>query len=234
MVDDTEILKAIASESVKQFLAPVQFVFEKLCGPGMTEAGLMIGDRFRVMRLKQSVRLLADIQQASSAAGLALKPVAPKLLFPILDAACLEDEESLHWKWVALLTNASTTEGEVLPCFADILKQLTSEEAQFLDSAYDESVADKTERETQIRAANPVMSERASLAAMMGISPKLLATVHAVLIGNLERLNLVTRNNVPLHRDDTIQHVMPTANHLYVSDLGGAFVRGCRLPAARS
>ena len=51
----------------------------------------------------------------------------------------------------------------------------------------------------------------------------------SVMIENLERLMLVTRTNVPLSFDDENFYVMPPVNHLYVSELGRAFVRACRV-----
>jgi hypothetical protein len=50
------------------------------------------------------------------------------------------------------------------------------------------------------------------------------------MLENLERLMLVTRTNVPLSLDDKIVNTIPPANHLYVSELGKAFVRACRTP----
>jgi hypothetical protein len=121
----------LAKEAVKDLLAPVTDVMNKLFGPAATEIGLSWGEAFRVWRLKRTVRLLEDVKQIASDAGLDLKPVAPRLLFPILEAASLEDDEDLRRRWVALLTNAARTDfhNEVLPAFPDILKQLTSEEA---------------------------------------------------------------------------------------------------------
>ena len=125
--DDLEIPKEMSKELVKQALAPVQEIVRELSGPAATEVGLMFGDALRVWRLKRAVRYLQDVEQVASRAGLRLKPVAPRLLFPILDSASLEDDEDLHQRWVALLTNAARTDfgGKFLPSFPDILKQLT-------------------------------------------------------------------------------------------------------------
>jgi len=191
----------------------------------------MFGDALRVWRLKRAVRYLQDVEQVASRAGLRLKPVAPRLLFPILDSASLEDDEDLHQRWVALLTNAARTDfgGKFLPSFPDILKQLTPAEAQFLDRAYDETTIYAERRRDEIRVNNPHVNVSDELATTLGISGRILSSLPSVMIENLERLVLVTRTNVPLSLEDKIVHTMPSANHLYVSELGKAFVRACRI-----
>jgi hypothetical protein len=220
----------LAKEGVKNLLEPVKDLLQRLLGPAATEIGLSWGDSFRVWRLKRVVRLLEEVRRVASDAGLDLKPVAPRLLFPILETASLQDDEDLHQRWVALLTNAASTElgNNMLPCFPDILRQLTSEEARFLDRAYDEATRDSEKRRAEIMEKNPGVSVEA--AGTLGISPRMLGSVHPVMIENLERLMLVTRIAVPLSFDDKVQHSFPPANHLFVSEFGKAFIRACRLP----
>jgi hypothetical protein len=215
---------------VKQTLAPVQEIVREVSGPAATEVGLMFGDAVRVWRLKRAVRYLEDVREIASKAGLRLKPVAPRLLFPILDSASLEDDQDLHRRWVALLANAARTDSDlVLPCFPDILRQLTPEEAQFLDRAYDETTIHAETRRAEIRASNPQLDVSDGLATAMGISGRIISSLPSLKIENLERLMLVTRTKLPLSLDDKIVNKMPPANHLYVSELGKAFVLACRI-----
>jgi Abortive infection alpha len=228
--DDLEIAKEMSTELVKQTLAPVQEIVRKVSGPAATEVGLMFGDAVRVWRLKRAVRYLEDVREVASKAGLRLKPVAPRLLFPILDSASLEDDQDLHRRWVALLANAARTDSDlVLPCFPDILRQLTPEEAQFLDRAYDETTIHAETRRAEIRASNPQLDVSDGLATAMGISGRIISSLPSLKIENLERLMLVTRTKLPLSLDDKIVNKMPPANHLYVSELGKAFVLACRI-----
>ncbi len=131
--------------------------------------------------------------------------------------------------WVALLTNAARTDFNVLPSFPDILKQLTSEEAQFLDRAYNETTIHAERRRAEIRANNPHLTVGDELASSLGISGRVISSLPSLKVENLERLMLVTRTNLPLSLDDKIQTIMPGANHLYVSELGKAFVLACRV-----
>jgi hypothetical protein len=228
--DDLEIAKEMSTELVKQTLAPVQEIVREVSGPAATEVGLMFGDAVRVWRLKRAVRYLEDVREIASKAGLRLKPVAPRLLFPILDSASLEDDQDLHRRWVALLANAARTDSDlVLPCFPDILRQLTPEEAQFLDRAYDETTIHAETRRAEIRASNPQLDVSDGLATAMGISGRIIRSLPSLKIENLERLMLVTRTKLPLSLDDKIVNKMPPANHLYVSELGKGFVLACRI-----
>ena len=196
-------------------------------GPSASELGLMFGDFFRVRRLRRAVRLLSDVKQIASEAGLTLKAVAPRLLLPILESASLQEDEDLHQRWVALLTNAATTDydNQILPCFPDMLKQLTSEEAQFLDRAYEEVTnAEKKQSADTLRdhTGEPPQPVR--------ISGDTLRSLQPVMLGNLERLMVVTRNSVPLSTEEARTNTFSHANHLYLSELGKAFVRACHVP----
>jgi hypothetical protein len=53
-------------------------------------------------------------------------------------AASVEDDPTLQERWAALLANAANPEcnSEILPSFAEILKELTPPEVRFLDLAY--------------------------------------------------------------------------------------------------
>jgi abortive infection alpha-like protein len=223
----------LAKEAVKDLLAPVTDVVKQLLGPAATEIGLSLGESVRVWRLKRTVRLLEEVRQIAVDAGLDLKPVAPRLLFPLLEAASLEDNKDLHERWVALLTNAATTDydTEILPCFPDILRQLTAEEAQFLDRAYEQVTTDAEKRQAEIRERNPNAPEDAGTAAISG---QLLKSVHPIMVENLERLMLVTRVTVPLSLDDSLTNTFPPANRLYVTELAKSFVRACHLPQRAS
>jgi hypothetical protein len=213
----------LAKEGVKDLLAPVTDILRDLLGPASKEIGLGLGDSFRVWRLRRTVRLLEDVKQIASKAGLHLRPVAPATLFPLLEAASLEDNEDLHQRWVALLTNTATNPDDILPCFPDILRQLTPMEAQFLDRVYDELTRHAENRRLG-NSSNPAFYGEAGKGQISG---ELIKSVPPIMIENMERLKLVTRVNVPLNFD-RLTNTFPAANHLYISELGRAFVRACR------
>jgi Abortive infection alpha len=224
---EEEAALELAKEGVTNLLEPVKDLLQRLLGPAATEIGLGWGDSFRVWRLKRQVRLLQEVGQAALDAGLDLKPVPLRLLFPILEAAPLQDDEDLHQRWVALLTNAASTayDSEMLPCFPDILRQLTSPEARFLDRAYDELATGK-ERILLHR----LPEHQGQPPQAVRISGDVLKSADPIMVDNLERLKLVSRSNVFLSTDDTRTNTFPSGNHLYISEFGKAFIRACRLP----
>ena len=236
--DDLEIAKEMSKELVKQALAPVQEIVRELSGPAATEVGLMLGDAVRAWRVKQEVRYLQDVKEVASKAGLKLKPVAPRLLFPILDSASVEDDEDLHQRWVALLTNAARTDfdGEVLPSFPDILKQLTAQEAQFLDRAYDEVTAGEERRDIQHRV--QILSGFPFLE--HPVRQETLELIRPVMLDNLRRLMLLTRDSgvyTSLYEDGLASFDQMISkefeNAVYITAFGKAFVRACRLEFVR-
>jgi len=174
--------------------------------------------------MRKAVRLFKDVEQAAQEGGFRLNPVAPRLFLPILESATSQDDEILHKRWVALLTNAARTDfdTEMLPCFPDILKQMTSEEALFLDKVYDEATRDVDARRAQALANNPMLGIL-DPTGTRGVSGELLKLLPSVLVENLEHLKLVTRIDVPLRLHDEMANYFAHANHFYISNLGLAF-----------
>ncbi|MEO5926269.1 MAG: Abi-alpha family protein [Bryobacteraceae bacterium] len=70
----------------------------------------------------------------AQAAGFTPKAVPPKILFPLLEGASLEEDEGLHDMWAALLTNAASPDGaeKVRPSFTEVLRQMAPDEAVLL------------------------------------------------------------------------------------------------------
>lgn len=91
----------LAKEGVKEVLAPVTDILRQLLGPAATEAGLE------------------------------LKIVTPRILFPILESGSIEDDENMRDRWAALLANTATGnyQDRVYP---EILRQLSAADAQLL------------------------------------------------------------------------------------------------------
>lgn len=216
----------LAKEGIKNFLAPVTDVLNQLLGPAATEIGLSLGDSFRVWRLKRTVRLLEEVRQIAVDAGLHLKPVAPRLLFPLLEAASLEDDRDLHERWVALLTNAARTDydSEILPSFPDILKQLTSEEAQFLDKACDE-----VEHETQERLQRGVPHIGDQPMLDVPIDRGTVESINRMLVDNMLRLGLLTAK-LRFGYGGGEADIFDAPNPVHLTGYGKAFVKACRLP----
>jgi hypothetical protein len=157
--DELELTKEAVKESVKQAFAPVQDIVTRLLGPAATQVGLTLEDFFRVVRFKNAVRLLEDVKQFAATYDLTLNAVAPSLLFPILDAASLQDDGYLHQQWVALLANAAASPDSVHPSFIEVLRQLTPKDARLLNELYD-SCAGRRDRKVQPWVGSVTWAER--------------------------------------------------------------------------
>ena len=217
----------LAKKSIEQVFEPYKDLLHSLLGPATTQIGLTLGDQLAFWRSKRAARFLKDFYQFALENDLKVKPVSPRLLLPIFENGPLEDDEDLYIRWIALLANAATCDkdSQILPCFPDILKQLTAEEAQFLDKAYNEVIRDTEARRSRSTVDPTFYGDGGNI----HIGGDLLKSASPIMVDDLERLKLVTRIDVPL-TFDRLTNTFPAANHLYISELGRAFVRACRLP----
>ena len=222
----------VAKETVKQLAAPFQDLLQRLLGPAATEVGLSLADSARVWRLKRINRLLGEVKEIAEAAHIELKPVAPNLIFPILEAASFAGDD-LQKTWAALLTNAATTNfiTEVLPSFPDILKQLTPAEVRFLDMVEYEVEIDEALRREQVKRDTRYQGEPY---VNCPLRKNTLDSVSRVMLGNLQRLGLLTPFREREFDDDGSRNIFEPANYMYLSQFGRAFVRACRPPKSLS
>jgi hypothetical protein len=126
----------ISAALAKGGLEPVKGLLQRVAGPLGDEVGESLALIARPYRIKLSLKMFHKTQRMLSEAGIALQAVPPRLFLPMLEAASIEDDEDLHTKWSALLANAAASPGKVHPSYIEILKQLTPDDARFLDKLY--------------------------------------------------------------------------------------------------
>lgn len=129
---------ALIKGGIEQGVSAAKGLLEKLCGPAFEEIGSLLQDRARVYRLKNQLRMLSKVQVMLQEAGTEVHAVPLRALLPLLEGAALEDNEDLSDKWAGLLASvASLGENESThPGFAQILSQITPQEAIILDRLY--------------------------------------------------------------------------------------------------
>ncbi len=112
-----------------------KYLISKLLGPACEEIGLTAGDVIRACRTQLLPKLLDKAFERIDRRGGQTVPIPPRLLLPILDLGTIEDNNTLRDKWAALLAAASDPNSRTLPFgpFIEILRQLTPEDALFLD-----------------------------------------------------------------------------------------------------
>lgn len=126
-----DVLKSGAADKVADLM-------HKLAGPICDEVGIYFGDKFRAFRTKNLNKTLETTERLLLDAGLPVNPVPPRLFLPIIDHCSVEDNETLQDMWAGLLATASQGSDSMSPSFVDTLKQLTPDEARFLEKAYAE------------------------------------------------------------------------------------------------
>ncbi len=119
----------------------VRDISAKLFGPWADEIALSFADSARVWRFRRAVSLLEKVKKIAADAGFEPQAVKPHLLLPILEGASLQGDEDLHTRWANLLANAAHPQiaENVLPSFPEVLRQLSPDEAQFLDNLFEEA-----------------------------------------------------------------------------------------------
>jgi hypothetical protein len=111
-------------------------LIHKLAGPLCEEVGVFLGEKFRAYRTKNVSRIVEKTEHILGTAGLPVNPVPPRLLLPIIENCSVQDDEILQTLWAGLLATASHQGNSTLAAYIDTLKQLTPDEARFLEKLY--------------------------------------------------------------------------------------------------
>ena len=140
-MDPNEILKA-APEIAKGATAvaaavPFTAIVRRMLGPAADEVAEMWRDQVRVYRYGRQLKLLEKAERMAEEAGFTPQAVPPKILFPLLEGASLEDDDDLHTMWAVLLANAASNKAYIVrPTFITLLRELAPDEAALLDSIW--------------------------------------------------------------------------------------------------
>lgn len=124
MVDDLTGLGKITEAvigAIRPFSDPVMGAF-----------GKDAAQRIQWRTWKNAVRIAKEADQILASQRIEPGHVVPKLLLPILEGASLETEDDLLGRWANLLAAASSGK-DILPSYADILRQLTPADVELLD-----------------------------------------------------------------------------------------------------
>jgi len=118
--------------AVAKFLQPLS----DLVGPAFAEIGEMFGDTTRHWRANNAARLLEKTQAKLTIVGGPIKPVAPRNLIPLLEAASLEDDDTLQELWASLLATASSRPNDFTAAFIATMRLLSPADAQFIQALH--------------------------------------------------------------------------------------------------
>ncbi|HZL14253.1 MAG TPA: Abi-alpha family protein [Verrucomicrobiae bacterium] len=206
------------TKTAKEFL-------EKIAGPPAEEFGLFLGDQVRLFRFRKQVKLLADAGEILKQAGINPKKVPLKTLFPILEGASLEEDESMSARWAALLATAANPKSTITvqPSFPEILKQLSPLEAKILDLIFDMI--------NQIGIVRAEWPSRGALGKSVRDLLQLQEQDFEIAIDNLYRLRLCSPPSTKLDFIDNKEHrfQLSTKDLICITELGFSFVSACKI-----
>jgi hypothetical protein len=115
-------------------------------GSARKELGAWFGDLIRLRRFNWTLRACERAQEELRRRGRDPKEVRLNVLLPLLDAAAMEEDESMADRWAALLANAADpATPAVPPSFPEVLRQLTPLDAKLLDFVVNYNVDSKHE-----------------------------------------------------------------------------------------
>lgn len=125
----------ISSATVEKGLDVAKEFLQKLIGPSLEEAGLLLKESIALWRFKNQVNILEKANEICERKGIRPSPISLKLLCPLMDAASLEADPDMQSKWAALLSNMVDSEKNIQNhVFPYILGQLSLPEFALLEA----------------------------------------------------------------------------------------------------
>lgn len=173
------------------------FLSQFIQGPLEQVSGI-VEDQLKYFRWKRRHRLMDRANQFLKDRGLKgpTRTVPLKIAVDIMREGSQEENDELQDRWAQLLVNAADTESGVVvrPMYLGILKDLSPEDAQVLDSIY--SMIDPKEIgivvEGSLNNFTVRLNDPPTIAKIFTAQEKLLAEEMQLTLSNLERLRLIS------------------------------------------
>lgn len=124
-----------AHNVVNKSLEGVEGFLKSVCKPALDELGLYLGDKVRIWRLNNIIKVLEKSQNKLTFIDDKLQPkINSKIALGIIENSSLTDDETLQELWSGLFAASCTTNivSDENIIFVDILKKLTSSQAKIL------------------------------------------------------------------------------------------------------
>jgi hypothetical protein len=217
------IIVPLPTEAGKEVVKEMTGLLTKFLGPGFEEAGEIVRDQVRYFRFQRELALLHKADDNVKDAGFNPRAVNMRVLFPLLDAAALEDNENMKERWASLLASAANPNNptELEASFIEILKQLAPTHANLLDVFYEQIERDKLPPEQ--------WAERGYVLSDLREFLEQEVPQFDVAIENLFRLNLVAYPTAKLGiaNGQEVRIRVTSGNILCATSLGHAFTSAC-------
>jgi hypothetical protein len=130
--------KSVAQGAIEAIYKPIESIVKTLAGPAAEEIGLSFRDSVQAWRFKRQVRLFEQVKKVCAETGIKPQAVKLSLLFDVVDKGTLEEDDDLQDLWANLLVSAADPQRNalVLTAFPDILRQISKDEALFLEGMF--------------------------------------------------------------------------------------------------
>lgn len=221
MEEESKAIQEVAKATGKAIDAAREvggFIARYVASP-LDEGAGILHDWLKHVRWERQLRLIQRADQFLRQAGLEApsRAVPLKIAVPLLQAATLEDDDSLQDRFAALLVNAANEASgvEVHRSFVEILSQITPLEARILDVIY----ALPFEESRHAGVVTGDLPDSARVVAERENPTQQPPDVIALALGNLVRVGCV-RGPDTWGGGETFSAVNPTI-------LGREFVRAC-------
>jgi hypothetical protein len=128
------------AHAAKELFGATRGALRKILGPPLEEFGLMLGDHVRAFRIRNLLRLDANIRAVAKAYGLKrgsfqLLPVGDAIR--TIDAASMEENDDVQQLWARLIIKAASGEQEqdrrIDKLYIELLKSLSATDAALLE-----------------------------------------------------------------------------------------------------
>lgn len=229
-MSDAEDQALVIKTSVEQLFAPFQKLFDELLGPAATVVGESLGDQAKVWQFKRRIRFMAEMKRLADESGLKINPIAPRLFFPVYDAASIEDDDDMQTRWASLIANEATKVGSVHPSFIEILRQLAPDDARLLDKLYDYCWANLTRKVTPW-VKRSITQYEIDQRVQAGENPYIPFN-NLVRLGLIETVYTIDQRKVRIRftQGRSSKFEGKLENHHELSDIAYLFVAACRAP----
>lgn len=115
--------------------------FGMVLGRPAEQVGGLVGDLFSALRIELALRFKRRVDRMMTEQGLdgPKEPVAIGVVYPLLEAASLEEEDDIQEMFAQLLVNAVSAHSDmaILKSFVSVLKTMSSLEAHILTKLVD-------------------------------------------------------------------------------------------------
>jgi hypothetical protein len=229
MADGSEITKVVLDKTI----GPIMDLLTKIAAPAAEEIGLTLRDHIQYYRERRKYLLLEQMRRFLAEKRIEPQQVPLKILLPALEYASVEDDDYLHTMWAALLTSAADpSKDEILPSFPDVLRQLSKQEALFLNGLFETTV---DWQRANVGALCTMDSEKLYGIYITSVESKRTDRVtFQLFIDDLLRLRVVAET-IPVTyessrsslQDSTLAY---TIKGFYMTDYGIRFVGACQPP----